>query len=150
MGLAPSLAASLTTGQEVTITAAGQAYPAHLAEVTPELDSTTRSQIAFFELHAATAPPSRSTGEVTLIQEQPAKGAWVPLSALRQGPRGTWMLLTVALGDPAVIGTEAVELLHLDADSAFVRGSLQEGQLILPAGTHRVVPGEAVRLAEGS
>ena len=77
-------------------------------------------------------------------------GAWVPLSALRQGPRGTWVLLTVTQteGGTAMIAQGAVEIVHLLDDRAFIRGGFESGLRYLPDGTHRVVPGEAVHVAE--
>jgi hypothetical protein len=48
----------------------------------------------------------------------------------------------------ATIATEAVEVLRLDGERAFVRGSFADGARYLADGTHRVVPGETVLLAE--
>ncbi|MEL6550265.1 MAG: efflux RND transporter periplasmic adaptor subunit [Pseudomonadota bacterium] len=149
-GLDPALAAGLAPGTRVEISAGAETYPAILGELAPGLDAATRSRIAFFDLPDGAAPPSGAAGEVRLeerVEGNAAKGAWVPVSALRQGPRGTWQLLTVAQGETPVIGTEAAEILHLDADRAFIRGSFTDGTLVLPAGTHRVVPGERVRIA---
>lgn len=147
----PDLATEITTGELVEISVSGHQLAATLTELAPELDPATRARTALFELtDAQVSPPSRSTGDLTLYQTDATSGAWVPLSALRQGPRGTWTLLTVTDGDPqrATIGVEAVEVIHLDAARAFVRGAISEGTLYLPGGTHRVVPGEVVRLAE--
>jgi hypothetical protein len=48
----------------------------------------------------------------------------------------------------ATIATEAVEVLRLDGERAFVRGSFEDGARYIAGGTHRVVPGETVLLAE--
>ncbi|MDJ0820423.1 MAG: efflux RND transporter periplasmic adaptor subunit [Paracoccaceae bacterium] len=147
----PELAARLLPNSEVEIDTSGRALSARLAELAPELDPATRNQIAYFDLLPSTsAPPARTTGEVILPDTQSEIGVWVPLSALRRGPRGAWTLLTVTKDDHgiATVGQEAAEVLHLDESRAFVRGSFSDGTLYLPGGTHRVVPGEAVRLAE--
>jgi membrane fusion protein, multidrug efflux system len=147
----PALADVLEPGQRVEIVSGARVLEAHLAELSPELDAATRSRVAFFDVSPeAQAPPARSTGEVTLTEPRAATGAWVPLSALWQGPRGMWTILIAEPGDAerATIATEAVEILHLDGDRAFVRGSFADGARFLPGGTHRVVPGEVVLLAE--
>ncbi|MEM7710108.1 MAG: HlyD family efflux transporter periplasmic adaptor subunit, partial [Pseudomonadota bacterium] len=142
-GLDPALAAGLTVGQPVTIRISGTDHDAVLAQITPDLDPVTRSRIAFFDLDGE-APP-RATGEVLLTQEVAKPGAWIPLSALRQGPRGTWTLMMVADGETSV---EAAEILHLEADRAFVRGTFTDGATYLPGGTHRLVPGQPVTVSE--
>jgi len=147
VGLDPTLAASLDPETEVTIRSGLQVFTARLSELSPALDAATRSQIAVFDLTSDAMPPSGAAGEMTLDQHIQSTGAWVPISALRQGPRGTWLLLTVEGTEQPVVGSEAAEILHLDAGRAFVRGSFTDGTLVLPAGTHRVVPGETVRLA---
>jgi len=148
VGLAPDLAARLVPGIMVEIETASGPLAARLARLTPDLDATTRTRVALFDLaQSAVAPPSRTTGEVVISDEITAEGAWVPVSALRQGPRGSWVILTVdGTGDGATIQVEAAEVLHLDADRAFVRGSFADGTLFVPAGNHRIVPGERVRV----
>lgn len=146
----PDLASALDLGSPVSIIARGRIVDARLAELSPELDAATRSRVAFFDLAPGVeAPPARSTGEVHLRETRVATGAWVPIASLWQGPRGSW---TILVADPepdgtARIGTEAVEVIHLDGDRAFVRGSFENGARLLPGGTHRVVPGETVLLA---
>jgi hypothetical protein len=49
---------------------------------------------------------------------------------------------------PALIAQEAVEIVHLLEDRAFIRGGFDTGLRYLPSGTHRVVRAEAVRVAE--
>lgn len=146
----PALAETMASGMNVEITVGSQTLTASLSELAPEIDPDTRSRLAWFDVAADIAPPARATGEVRVETTRHERGAWVDLSALRQGPRGTWTLLTVDPGTDGtgVIAVEAAEILHLDGARAFIRGSFADGVLILPAGTHRVVPGEAVRLAE--
>ena len=146
----PDLAAETRPGTEVRILADGRTFDAVLSELAPELDAATRGRLAYFDLvPGAEPPPARSTGEVQLLDRQARRGAWVPVSALWQGPRGTWTILTVedAGERAATIATEAVEVLRLDGERAFVRGSFADGARYLADGTHRVVPGETVLLA---
>ena len=144
-GLAPEIAAGLAEGEQAVIRAEGRSIPARLAGVAPTLDSATRSRMAFFELEGDELPPDGSTGEVALMRRVEGVGAWVPLAALRPGPRATWTLLTVRGG---MVAPEAAEIVHLEADRAYVRGTFGDDTAYLPGGTHRVVPGQAVTVSE--
>jgi hypothetical protein len=41
-----------------------------------------------------------------------------------------------------------LEVLHTESDRVLVRGTLQAGEQVITGGTHRVVPGQVVRLAK--
>ncbi|MFD0860230.1 efflux RND transporter periplasmic adaptor subunit [Roseovarius aquimarinus] len=147
VGLDPALAARLAPGQKAVIDVSGSRLGGVLAGLAPSLDPVTRSRMAFFEIEAGDMPPDGSTGELLIAERVADAGAWVPLSALRQGPKGTWSLLTVRDG---TVGIEAAEILHLDADRAYVQGTFEDGAVYLPTGTHRVVPGQAVTAEEST
>jgi len=150
VAIAPALAERLEPGAPVRIETHGRSLPARVAELSPDLDAATRARVAFFDLdQAVEAPPSRASGDLVLHVTRTERGAWVPVSALRQGPRGAWTLLVVSETEAGhVVAVEAAEILHLDGERAYVRGSFEDGARYLPAGTHRVVPGETVMLAE--
>ena len=117
---------------------------------TPTLDPETRSRDGYFTIPGHDLP-ARMTGEVLLSSEVDVEspGAWVPLAALRQGPRGTWTILTVETeGEVSTAGLAAVEIVHLVSDRAFVRGTFTSDTKILDNGPHRVVPGERITIAE--
>ena len=144
VGLAPDLADQLAVGAPAEVLIGEMPQAATLVHVAPDLDPITRARTAIFELDRAKVPP-RSTGELRLTGRVAADGAWVPLSALRQGPRGTWTLLVLRDETMAV---EAAEILHLEAERAFVRGTFRDGDAYLLGGTHRVVPGQRAVAAE--
>lgn len=150
VALDPALAGRLEPGLDVEIETPQGRLPARLSELAPDLDPVTRGRLAYFDLApGADAPPARSSGDLILHDTQAERGAWVPLSALRQGPRGAWTLLTVASVDGTpTVSVEAAEILHVDGAAAYVRGSFADGTLFLPDGTHRAVPGETVTLVE--
>jgi RND family efflux transporter MFP subunit len=164
VGVAPALAGELAPGDAATIRADAGLLPARVAEITPDLDPATRARTLFLDVEGA-APPAGTTGELVLRTHVPGRGAWLPLSALRQGPRGTWQIVTVVEdGSGPVAGLEAVEVIALEGASAtapgdgrrddgaraFVRGTFAHGALYLPSGAHRVVPGEPVALPEAA
>jgi hypothetical protein len=154
-GLDPALAATLEPGASVEIRVGADRLPARLDRLAPELEAATRARSAFFAVATGdrAAPPSRAAGEVFLERttEIATPGAWVPLAALRQGPRGTWQVLVVEEGpEGPVAGVEAVELVHAEGGRAFVRGTIRDGMAYVPEGPHRIVPGEALRLLDGT
>ena len=70
----------------------------------------------------------------------------MPVAALVEGSRGLWTVLT--LGGDGSLGSEAVSVVALRGEDAFVQGSLRDGDRIVPKGTHRVRPGQVVRIAQ--
>lgn len=72
------------------------------------------------------------------------------MQSLTEGTRGLWSLYT--FGEPNADGAAPrllqshVELLHVEADRAYVRGALHENQRFVASGLQRVAPGMAVRL----
>lgn len=90
-------------------------------------------------------------GTLTLRPTLDQRGYLVPLNALQDGVRGLWTVLTLQSGEGSetfIVGREAVEILHIEGDQAFVRGTFEGDISIIGDGTHRVVPGAQVRLAE--
>ena len=150
VGLDPKLAA-LVSDSPATIDMDGITFPARFVGFRPDLDAQTRTRTALFEVDAATAP-YLSSGTLTLQTQQAQPGYEVPLRALRDGVRGLWtvMVLTPDADGLAQVEAAAVEVLRIEGDRAFVRGTLTGDALIVPDGTHRLVPGDRVRLAEAA
>ena len=144
-GLDPDLARALSIGDGAAVEIGGRTHASRLASLSPELDLATRSRAAWFEIESDLVLPDRTPGTLLLTQRIDLPGAWVPLAALRSGPRATWLLTTVRDG---TVSVEAAEIVHLDGDQAFVRGTFEDGMLYLPGGHHRVVPGQGVDLVE--
>ena len=62
--------------------------------------------------------------------------------------RGLWNILTVVTREgQAITQNEAVEILHIDGERAYVRGTFQPGAEIVAGGTNRVIAGQRVALA---
>ncbi len=76
-----------------------------------------------------------------------SRGAWLPLSALTEGAKGLWTVLTVVeREDGPLIAREAVEVLHVEHGRAFVRGNLAKESRVVVNGTNRIIPGQRVAL----
>ena len=66
-------------------------------------------------------------------------GVWVPISALANGVRGMWNVFVVAKEGETNIENRAVEIIYSDGQRAFIRGAIDNGELLVLAGTHRFV-----------
>ncbi|SDZ56396.1 RND family efflux transporter, MFP subunit [Jannaschia faecimaris] len=141
VSLDPRLAEALHEDVDAVIEVGGLRLPGRLSRLAPSLDPATRGRTAWFDVVTDLTLPDLTTGEIAFAQWIEGAGAWVPLSALSAGPQATWTLLTVEDG---VVGVEAAEVLYIEGDRAFVRGTFRDGDAYLPSGTHRVVPGQTV------
>lgn len=152
VGIDPALASDLATLKQVIVTINDIDYDAHFEGFRPDLDAQTRTRTALFELDTEDAV-YREAGTLTLLPEVARSGYLVPLSALQDGVRGLWTVLTLSPSeapDIFTVGLEAVEILHVEGDQAFVQGTFSDTLTIIDDGTHRVVPGTQVRLADDS
>ncbi len=150
VGIDPSLANDREALEHVSITINGIDYSATFDGFRPDLDPQTRTRTALFRLETEDAVYLEA-GTLTLRPTLNQRGYLVPLSALQDGVRGLWTVLSLApTGDSDIftVGLEAIEILHLEGDQAFVRGTFEDDILIIDDGAHRVVPGTEVRLAE--
>jgi membrane fusion protein, multidrug efflux system len=150
VGLPVALAGVLRPGMELQLVVAGVRHPARLASLSPAVDSPTRTVLAVLR-PSADAPQLRA-GELVRVEiaervEDP--GAWVPARALVEGRRGLWYGYFVQPdGDDGsgVIEPRPLQVVHADAERAYVRGPLVDGELYLHTGLHRAVPGQRVRV----
>jgi RND family efflux transporter MFP subunit len=145
-GLAPEAAAALAKGEHYQLEHDGRTFSARLAALRPDLDPRARTVTALFDLEG---DPDLPFGAVLKFSSEawvPGAGFWVPVSSLVEGDRGLWSVLT--LEDDASVGRELVSVVALRGDEAFVQGSLRTGDRIIPKGTHRVQPGQDVRVAQ--
>lgn len=148
LGLPSSIASRFTTGQAVTLVRNGATLDGTVRASLPQVEADSRTLTLVVDL----APGARAVpGDLVELRhaiEQPAPGYWVPLDALLAGDRGLWSLL---VAEPLEDGDHrvrraSVEVLHTRTDRAYVRGTLEDGMAVIDAGTHRVTPGQRVRL----
>lgn len=160
IGIPPETAATLNTGTIYQVDVRGQLYPAVLSQVLSEVDAETRTISAIFLVEAPLSDVrAGELARVVLTQEVREPGFWVPLEALSEGRRGLWAVYVVAPDDAdgtqetvienaGVIERRTVQLLHTEAARAYVRGTLRDGEAYVSNGTHRLVPGQRVRVLD--
>lgn len=150
VGLPPKAAATLEVGRVYDVEVDGQSYPAELRSVLSVLDMTTRTVPAIFEIQDTSH--SLRSGQLaridlnSVIQDD---GYWVPIGALIGGRRGLWNAFGLERiqdrNDVYKISRREVQVVYSEANRAFVRGAIKDGDLIVSDGLHRIVPGQLVR-----
>lgn len=144
-GLPADVAARLAPGEPVEVTVAGQTLTARVERLRDDIDPLTRTRDVLLTLPDGTAAADGALGSLVLSRDVPGPGGWVATSALSEGIRGLWTLYLVDLsGDGPVARREAVELIHLDGDRAFIRGALPRDAEIVAEGPHRLADGQRI------
>jgi RND family efflux transporter MFP subunit len=128
--------------RDVRITIGDATHSATLRQVRPDIDPVTRTRTVLFDVNSGLAPVFGQVATLMLDLPITARGAWVPLDALQEGSGSIWTILVV---EDDRVRAAAVELLHVEAGRAYVRGSFPDGVQIVHTGAHRVVPGQHVR-----
>ncbi|MEM7695538.1 MAG: efflux RND transporter periplasmic adaptor subunit [Pseudomonadota bacterium] len=145
VGLPAEMVAKLEKGAKGTVRFGARAVPVTRAAVLPAVDPATRTRTVLFDVPAGDMPAFGETGDLILTARVAERGAFVPLSALSDGPRGLWRLLTVVdrAQGPTVV-PEMANILFVQGERAYVAGTFEDGARVIEDGTHRVVPGERV------
>ena len=141
IGVPETLAGRLQTGQPYSIVWEKRQFDATLSAVLPEVDAGTRTLTAVFELDRSNIPLG-AVVELRFDSEIPTAGYWLPLTALTESDRGLWGVFVIN-GD-SVVERRLVEVIHTEADQAYVRGTLKPGEKVVRTGVQRIVPGQAV------
>ena len=164
-GVAGLAAAGFYVGQGRRVRGAdGQVFDAVVAAVRPDRAGRGRTVDVLLDLPADAAGRVRRGDLVRLAADRVVDAACVavPVSALTESRRGLWAayvaepggdslgkLAEETRGDTAThaAARREVELLHTDGQTAYVRGPLAAGELLVVAGVARLVPGLPVRIA---
>lgn len=123
----------------------GQSFEATVSALVGDVDARTRTVTVIVAL-----PPELEAADgqvVDLVHRRRVvdSGFWVPTTALTEGLKGLWTVYAVEPdGEAGTVRREAVEVLHAEAERAFVRGTLEDADQIISDGLHRVVPGQRV------
>lgn len=148
VGVSVEAAKALGEGQVHRLTANGRSFDGRVVSKRPDLQTGTRTVTVLLETDDGGAIPFGDIVELSLDRSVDAAGAWVPIKALTEGRKGLWSIFTVVRRDgDTVVQREAVEILHVDGEKAFVRGTLADGASVVVSGTNRVIPGQAVAAA---
>lgn len=148
VGIPESMAHLLSRSTTYKFTAHNQSIAGHLKATLPRVDETTGTVTAVFTLDTDQMYlGGLATMQLSVNVDSP--GYWVPISAIAESQRGLWSVLVLTgPEDNATIEPRLVEIIHQGQDAVFVRGTVKDGELIIPSGVSRVVPGQTVRVVK--
>lgn len=149
IGVSAASARELQPGESYPLKLRGNTFAATLLSVRPDVDPATRATTAVFAIppgvNALDGEPVTLELEDTVTQS----GGWLPIPALLEGKRGVWTVLAIVADDKQYrTAREAVEVLYIRDNRAFVRGTLAPGSQVVANGVHRISPGALVALQE--
>lgn len=148
VGVAVSLAAGLQPGQRYRLSLRDQAFDAELLSVRPDVDPVTRVTTAVFAIPPSIDAVDGEPVSLQLDETVRAVGGWLPIAALLEGNRGLWTVLRLSDADGRTVTVrEAVEVLEIRGDEAFVHGTLSPGSRVVASGVHRITPGTPVSVS---
>lgn len=113
------------------------------------VDANTRTVQLRFAL-----PEDKSfiPGQLAFIhvqEQQQEAGFWVPMTALTDGVRGLWnVFVAVKQGDSWLVERRDIRVAYADKSAAYIHGALAADERVITSGVHKLVPGQAVRLAD--
>ena len=135
----------LNPGEVYPLTLRGVEFAARLRSIRPDVDPVTLTATAVFELPDEAQGLDGEPVSLALQERVEIRGGWLPMSALLEGERGLWTVLRLRDADGQKVGVrEAVEVLEVKGNRAFVRGTLGDGQHFISDGVHRIAPGTPV------
>ena len=142
-------AATLEVGRTIPVSVRGQTISGRVRAVRADRDDRTRSVDVLVEV-APGAGRDGDLAEIAMSETVEDRGFWLPLEGLVEGVRGLWTCFAVAEGPDggAVADPRSVQILSVVGDRAFVTGPVEPGEAVVIAGVHRLVAGQAVRVAE--
>ena len=136
----------------------GQYFEATVAGRFPEVDPATRTRTVVLRLDDSAAGyiVHGQVARLELDETVETNGFWLPTTALTKGARGLWTSFAVVDADPddstqpnlLRVERRDIEVLHTESNRVLGRGTLNPGDRVITSGTHRVVPGQLVRLTK--
>lgn len=120
-------------------------YPGRIREISPGADPVTRTyRVRISLLETDDKVQLGMTTTVFIIQKKEAKVVKLPLTALFQdeGQPAVWVYST----DTSQVKLQGVAVLEYQYNSVLIQSGLENGQIVVTAGVHKLHSGQQVRL----
>ena len=146
VGVPADVARRLVPGNAYTLVLKGESFSTQLRSIRDDLDPTTLTVGAVFDLPASTSVAVGESAVLQITEEVDSAGGWLPISALLEAPRGLWDVLTITLDAEGRhrAQRESVEILYTRGNEVFVRGTLANEAAVVASGLQRISPGDLV------
>lgn len=120
----------------------GQSFAAELDSLRADIDPVTRTRTALFKASELDGMSFGRTASLVLEEAIDQAGYWVPLSSLREGRKGEWLMLV--LDEEDTVRSASVLIIQTEAERVFVTASFDDGTRFITDGAHRITLGEIV------
>jgi multidrug efflux pump subunit AcrA (membrane-fusion protein) len=146
IGVPAHTARQVAPGQPVNVQTANARVRGTVSTILPELDMATRTRRVVVDIEDGSGLLPGQVVRLEVPEEIDTAGFRLPTSALVSASRGLWSCYAVADDTDGIQRAQRrdVEVLHTSGEHVVVRGTLQEGDLVVAAGTHRVANGQLV------
>ena len=141
---------SFTINQEYPILVQGETIQAKLLGKTKPLDNQTQTHQLRFQFPISKIIKPNSVVTLKASEDIQIKGAWVPNKAMLDGIRGLWNLyvLTPEQSDSYKVNKRSIEVVYTNSSHSYVTGAINDGELFLISGTHKVTQNQRVKISE--
>ncbi len=150
IGIPQAMASRMQPGQTYPVQVGDRRYKGQVKTLLPEVDNQSRTVMAVLTLPSDAAVSMGQTAKLALSQRQTQSGFWLPSTAVIAGERGLWSAYVLKSTDQDQVFSVArrdLEVLHTAGDRIYVRGMLNSQEQVIAKGTHRLAPGQLVRIA---
>jgi len=145
IGLPAKEASELNKGEVYTLVSDQGPVKAKLRAVTGVINSGQRTVETVFDIAEPGKVAAGAVVRLSIDRAVDERGLWVPLGALTEGNRGLWALYAAEPEDGGHFARKRpVEIVHTEADRAYVRGAVSEGDRIIIEGIQRLTTGMPV------
>ena len=136
---------AVAAGTEHIVEVGGRTGSGRVVGLVDDVEQRTRTVGVVLELSSETSATDGQIARLALKRTDRAEGFWLPMTALTAGLRGTWTAYLVQDEDAGeVVRSAALEILHVDSERVYARGTVRNGDRLVASGLHRVVPGQVV------
>jgi RND family efflux transporter MFP subunit len=151
IGLPQKMVHKLVIGDAYDFTINNNQVSGRLKAILPTVDQATGTITSLFTLDGD-GFYGGALAELNFSITVQEAGYWIPVSALSESQRGLWALLVVneLVNNESAVEARLVEILHRGTNAVYVRGTLEDGDLIVDSGTGRIVPGQKVSVTARS
>ncbi len=156
VGIPSKMASSLVLGQIFNIKVDNipnsiKANQAKLIAIGQQINPVNRTIQLRLKMLKELDKTNRYNGQLVRViieQEINKPGFWLPISAITDGVRGQWQVLTANSTNNSnsyQLKSATINILHINYQSAYVSGLSLVPQQIISQGVHRYVSGQVVR-----
>ncbi len=153
IGIPPTFRRKIEVGATYKISVGSLSTDGVVTAIVSDVNTRTRTLTVILEIRDDPGFVARDLVRLSLTEEIRETGIWVPATSLNESVRGLWAVFVIDLaGDPApdrgVVRRKDVEIVHIEEDRVFVRGTLADGDQVVASSAFRLVPGQVVKVAQ--